>query len=123
MLGPPCEAESQPFHDVPFDIDVSGDVVAGLFDRVGWPEPGEHLRAEGCGAARPVGDAAIPIRIGLAGLDLVALVTILGAERDVERAGHSLDGDGTAHVEVADELIQLQRPGVEGRLVRWDPGP
>ena len=85
------DAEAQPPDDVSFDVHVPGAAVARLVDFVGRTEAGEDLRADRRTSAESIRHAAVTIRVRLAGVDLIVLAAILGAERDVQRSGQALD--------------------------------
>ena len=82
VFGAAGEAEPQPAEEVSLDVDVTRHAVARLVDFVCRPEPREDLCADRGHAARDVGDAAVAIRVRLAGSDLIEVATELAAERE-----------------------------------------
>src|SRR6185295_4121033 len=109
--------ETQPPEHVAFDVEVAGDAAARLVHLVRRTKTGKHLRADRGAVTESIRHAAVCVRARLARVYLVVLAAVFRTDGDVERAGEAADGEGTAHVDVAHELVQFQRAGIELGLV------
>ena len=85
VFGTAGEAEPKPLDDIALDIDIARDAVARRVHLVRWTESRKHLGPDGGARTELVREAAISVGVGLAGMDLVILPAILGAECDVDR--------------------------------------